>query len=561
MAEKPVGGKQFGPLVGAIDQGTSSTRFLVFSAKNAEVITFHQIQAAQKYPREGWVEMDPMELLSAVEECIKKACENMEHLSVNPSDIVAVGISNQRETTVAWDSITGKPLYNAIVWQDNRTASTVDQLLAGVPQGNKEYLKPICGLPLSTYFSALKMRWLLDNVPAVKTAAANKTLLFGTIDSWIIWNLTGGSQGGLHLTDVTNASRTMLMNIKSLEWDPYLCKFFDVPVEFLPKIRSSSEIYGYIMSGYLKGVPISGCLGDQQAALLGQLCFSQGQAKNTYGTGCFLLYNTGKSIIQSDHGLLTTVAYQFGRNQPPMYALEGSVAVAGAVINWLRDQIGFLGNDSEIERLAASAPNSGDVYFVPAFSGLFAPYWRTDARGVLCGLTQHTSKAQVARAALESICFQTRDILEAMNIDSGMPLQKLQVNGGMTNNSLLMQLQSDLIGIPVVRQVLAEVTSLGAAIAAGSAEGINVWSIEDFKKHQGSASEMFVPAISTDERDVRYNKWKMAVERSLGWAAPKKSPKMTDERYRLLASIPFSLYFISTFGLIVLAAELAKHNR
>ncbi|XP_071449832.1 glycerol kinase 3-like [Hetaerina americana] len=558
MGEKPIGGKQFGPLVGAIDQGTSSTRFLVFSAKNAEVITFHQIPAVQKYPREGWVEMDPMELLAAVEECIKKSCENMEHLSVSPSDIVAVGITNQRETTIAWDSITGKPLYNAIVWQDNRTASTVDQLLAGVPQGNKEYLKPICGLPLSTYFSALKMRWLIDNVPAVKNATMKKTCLFGNVDSWIIWNLTGGSQGGLHLTDVTNASRTMLMNIKTLEWDPYLCKFFDIPVDLLPKIRSSSEIYGYIMNGCLNGVPISGCLGDQQAALLGQLCFSQGQAKNTYGTGCFLLYNTGKSIIHSEHGLLTTVAYQFGRDKPPMYALEGSVAVAGAVINWLRDQIGFLGNDLEIERLAASAPNSGDVYFVPAFSGLFAPYWRTDARGVLCGLTQHTSKAQVARAALESICFQTRDILEAMDKDSGMPLQKLQVNGGMTSNSLLMQLQADLIGIPVVRQVLAEITSLGAAIAAGSAEGINVWSLEEFKKHQGSASETFVPSISADEKDVRYNKWKMAVDRSLGWAAPKKSPKMTDERYRLLASIPFSLYFISTFGLIVLAAELAK---
>lgn len=560
MAGKPAGGKQFGPLVGAIDQGTSSTRFLVFSANNAEIITYHQIPATQQYPREGWVEMNPVELLEAVIICMNKVFENMKHLSVDPADIVAIGITNQRETTVVWDTFTGKPLHNAIVWQDNRTASTVDQLLAGTPEGNKEYLKPICGLPLSTYFSALKMRWLVDNVPAVKAAVDKRTCLFGNMDSWLIWNLTGANKGGLHLTDVTNASRTMLMNIETLKWDPYLCKFFDIPMELLPEIKSSSEIYGYLTGGCFKGVPISGCLGDQQAALVGQMCFSQGQAKNTYGTGCFLLYNTGKSIIHSDHGLLTTVAYQFGRNSPPMYALEGSVAVAGAVINWLRDQIGFLGNDLEIERLAASVENSGDVYFVPAFSGLFAPYWRTDARGVLCGLTQHTSKAQVAHAALESICFQTRDILEAMNKDSGMPLKMLQVNGGMTTNSLLMQLQADLIGIPVVRQVLSEVTSLGAAIAAGSAEGINVWSIDKFKEHH-SAHEKFVPSITEDERDIRYTKWKMAVERSLGWAVPKKSTKMTDERYRLLASIPFSLYFISTFGLIVLAAELAKHKR
>ncbi|KAF4526215.1 hypothetical protein B566_EDAN001900 [Ephemera danica] len=515
---------RFGPLVAAIDQGTSSTRFMVFAARTSELITYHQIPLRPLLPREGWVEQDPRELLSAVRECIERTVENLKQLDVDPADIVATGVANQRETTVVWDKNTGEPLYNTIVWNDSRTSATVDQLLAKTPSHNTDYLKPLCGLPISTYFSALKLRWLLDNVAAVSKAAEEHRLCFGNVDSWIIWNLTGGKDGGLHMTDATNASRTMLMNIETLKWDQTLCKFFGVPMDILPVIKSSSEIYGYLMESSLKGLPISGCLGDQQAALVGQLCFKQGQAKNTYGTGCFLLYNTGTAMVQSQHGLLTTVAYQLGPNTPPVYALEGSVAVAGASTTWLRDNMGLLPDVAQTEAIAASVNDTADVYLVPAFSGLFAPHWRKDARGVLCGLTQFTSRAHIIRAALEAICFQTRDILEAMDKD--------------------------------IRPSMAETTALGAAMAAGFAEGIKVWDLNK-ESPESIISDVFRPSISEDQRDVRYSKWKMAVERSLGWST-QQPKKMPDERYRLLASLPGTLFAFSSFALLVLARQLSR---
>ncbi|XP_063223008.1 glycerol kinase 3-like isoform X2 [Bacillus rossius redtenbacheri] len=504
---------RFGPLVGAIDEGTSSARFLVFSARTAEVVAAHQVELVKLYPQEGWVEQDAQVLLRTVRECMERVADKLRAQGVATSDVVAVGVTNQRETTVVWDSSTGKPLYNAIVWQDMRTTSTVDSLLEAVPGRNKDYLKPLCGLPLSPYFSALKLRWLLDHVPEVYQAVLEGRCMFGTVDSWLIWNLTGGKDGGVHVTDVSNASRTMLMSLDTLQWDNKLCRFFQVPREILPAIRSSSEIYGTIAEGALKGTPISGCLGDQQSALLGQMCTREGQAKSTYGTGCFLLYNTGTKPVRSRHGLLTTVAYQLGPAAPPVFALEGSVAVAGAALGWLRDNIRIMQDVSETETLAETVSCTGDVYFVPAFSGMYAPYWRQDARGVICGITEETSQLHIVRAALEAVCFQTRDILEAMNQDCGAPLTKLQVDGGMTANSLLMQLQADLVGISVVRPVMTETTALGAAIAAGSAKGVEVWNTDA----KALPCDVFKPNISEEERDARYSKWKMAVERSFGW--------------------------------------------
>jgi glycerol kinase len=512
----PVVTGKYGPLVGAIDEGTSSARFLIFAAHTRQVVASHQIEISSTYPQEGWVEQDPTEILIAVQQCIKKAVEILQADSVEPSDIVAVGITNQRETTVVWDSITGEPLHNAIVWLDARTTSTVDAILETVPNRSLNYLKPLCGLPISPYFSALKLHWLMENVPRVRQAIDEKRCCFGTIDSWLIWNLTGGKDGGIHITDVTNASRTMLMNIETLQWDPLLCRFFKIPMDLLPEIRSSSEVYGSIADGVLKGVPISGCVGDQQSALLGQMCFKQGQAKSTYGTGCFLLYNTGTARVDSTHGLVTTVAYQLGKKAAPVYALEGSVAVAGAALSWLKDNINLLQNASEIEPIATQAGSNGDVYFVPAFSGLYAPYWQQDARGVICGITDETTKGHIIRAALEAVCFQIRDILEAMSKDCGLQLTRLQVDGGMTANNLLMQTQADLVGIPVMRPVMAETTALGAAMAAGSAEGIEVW---DLNNIQPVPCDIFNPLIKEDDRDARYSKWKMAVERSFGWEA------------------------------------------
>ncbi|KAK9498284.1 hypothetical protein O3M35_002953 [Rhynocoris fuscipes] len=502
------------PLIGAIDEGTSSARFLVFSGQTYSLIASHQIAITKECPREGWVEQDATVILEAVKECLDKGAQILNSKFIDVSQLAAIGISNQRETTILWDKYTGKPFHKAIVWLDMRTTSTLESLLDKIPNRNKDHFKSICGLPLSPYFSALKIRWLMDNVSEVREAIEKGSCLFGTMDTWLIWNLTGGTNGGIHVTDVTNASRTMLMNLKTLKWDQNLCKFFNIPEEILPEIKSSSEIYGNIRSGVMDGIPISGCLGDQHAALLGQKCLNIGQAKSTYGTGCFLLYNTGTKIVESRHGLITTVGYQLGREQPAYYALEGSIAVAGAAFAWLKDNIGLVEEVNEIESLAKSVDQSGDVYFVPAFSGLYAPYWKPDARGTICGITEETGRTHILRATLEALCFQTRDILEAMNKDCGIPLNKLQVDGGAIKNNLLMQLKADICGIPIVRPHMAETSALGAAMAAGAAKGIQVCNFNDI---QPSASDTFTPKITDQERHSRYSKWKMAVERSFGW--------------------------------------------
>uniref|UniRef100_A0A8C9TNJ9 glycerol kinase n=1 Tax=Scleropages formosus TaxID=113540 RepID=A0A8C9TNJ9_SCLFO len=495
-----------GPLVAAVDQGTSSTRFLVFNAKTAELLSHHQVEIKQSFPKEGWVEEDPREILQSVYECMERTCEKLTQLNIDISNIKAIGVTNQRETTLVWDKETGEPLYNAIgaratprhstppldraarnLWLDLRTQSTVERLINKTPGRNKNHLKT--GLPISTYFSAVKLRWLVDNVLEVHEAVQSHRAMFGTIDSWLIWCLTGGRNGGVHCTDVTNASRTMLFNIHTMDWDPELCKYFDIPMEILPKVRSSSEIYGLMKSGSLTGVPISGCLGDQSAALVGQMCFQDGHAKNTYGTGCFLLRNTG---------------------------LKGSVAIAGAVVQWLKDNLGIVQSSVEIENLAAAVGTSYGCYFVPAFSGLYAPYWEPSARGIICGLTQFTNRSHLAFAALEAVCFQTREILDAMNQDSGIPLTQLQVDGGMTSNRLLMQLQADILCIPVVKPSMPETTALGAAMAAGAAEGVSVWSLKP-EDLTAVTCEKFEPQINPEESEFRYARWKKAVQKAMNW--------------------------------------------
>uniref|UniRef100_A0A8C5FSR1 glycerol kinase n=1 Tax=Gadus morhua TaxID=8049 RepID=A0A8C5FSR1_GADMO len=467
-----------GPLVAAIDQGTSSTRFLVFNSKTAELLSHHQVEIKQSFPKEGWVEEDPKEILQSVYECMDRTCEKL-----------------TQPETITWKKIKALSFAScATVWLDLRTQSTVERLISKTPGRNKNHLKT--GLPISTYFSAVKLKWLMDNVEEVHRAVVSKRAMFGTVDSWIIWCLTGGRSGGVHCTDVTNASRTMLFNIHTLDWDPELCKYFDIPMEILPKVRSSSEIYGLMKSGALNGIPISGCLGDQSAALVGQI-----------GSGC---------PVMSDHGLLTTVAYKLGRDKPACYALEGSVAIAGAVVRWLQDNLGIIQTSEELEKMAASVGTSYGCYFVPAFSGLYAPYWEPSARGIICGLTQFTNRKHVAFAALEAVCFQTREILDAMNQDSGIPLSQLQVDGGMTSNRLLMQLQADILCIPVVKPSMPETTALGAAMAAGSAEGVSVWSLrpEDLSE---VTSEKFEPQINPEESEFRYARWKKAVEKSKNW--------------------------------------------
>ncbi|XP_063809535.1 glycerol kinase isoform X1 [Pseudophryne corroboree] len=544
-----------GPLVGAIDQGTGSTRFLVFNAKTAELLSHHQVEIQQKFPKEGWVEQDPKEILQSVYECVEKTCEKLAQLSIEITTIKAIGVSNQRETTVVWDKTTGEPLYNAIVWLDLRTQSTVERLLKKIPGRNKNFFKCRTGLPLSTYFSAVKLRWLLDNVEEIQNAVAEGRAMFGTVDSWIIWNLTGGKHGGVHCTDVTNASRTMLFNINTLEWDTELCQFFDIPMSLLPKVRSSSEIYGLmkispsLKSGALTGVPISGCLGDQSAALVGQMCFQDGQAKNTYGTGCFLLCNTGQKPVVSEHGLLTTVAYQLGRDQPACYALEGSVAIAGAVVRWLRDNLGIVKTTEEVEKLAAEVGTSYGCYFVPAFSGLYAPYWEPSARGIICGLTQFTNKNHIAFAALEAVCFQTREILDAMNKDCGIPLSQLQVDGGMTNNKILMQLQADILCIPVVKPSMPETTALGAAMAAGAAEGVGVWSLKP-SDLTAVTCERFEPQINPEESEFRYARWKKAVIKSMGWDSAEPATNGNGD-YSIFSSLPLGFYLVSSMVILI----------
>lgn len=523
----------------------------IFDSRTSELITYHQTPVKQYFPKEGWVEEDPVEILNTVRECIEKATDNLQSLEIDVHSIKAIGITNQRESTIAWDRFTGKPLYNAIIWLDTRTVETVASLIEKTPGHDKNFFRPRCGLPISTYFSATKMRWLIDNCPSVQEALADGRCVFGTVDSWLVWNLTGGPNGGRFVTDVTNASRTMLMNLRTLAWDTELCHFFKIPLEVLPEICSSSEIYGDLSETRLKGIPISAILGDQQAALVGQGCLKRGNIKNTYGTGCFLLCNTGSEIIESEHGLLTTVAYQFGRNRSPCYALEGSVAIAGAAVTWLQDNLGLISDASQLETLASSVPDTCGCYFVPAFSGLFCPYWQTNARGILCGLSQYTKKSHIARACLEAVCFQTRDVMEAMYQDSGMKLTLLRVDGGMAANNLLMQMQSDLVGINVVRPSMLESTALGAAMAAGMAEGIDIWKLNEDQINDNATADVFVPSISESDRDRRFAWWTKAVKRSMDWELSDKDTNGD----RSSASLPYGLFAVLSFA-IVLAAEL-----
>lgn len=498
------------PFVGSIDQGTSSTRFILFDT-TGKIVLSHQVEFEQKYPEPGWVEQDPLLILSTVRTCVDEVYKQYEAKKIgSKEDIKAVGITNQRESTVLWDKTTGKPLYNAIIWSDGRTQTTCAKLLEKA-NGDRDVMREKTGLPISTYFSGIKFRWMLDNVPEVKKACDENRALFGTIDTWLVWNLTGGVGKGLHITDVTNASRTMMMDIRSLKWDPELCKFLGVPDNLLPEIKSSSEVYGNLTEGPLIGIPIAGILGDQQAAVVGQGCFQVGEAKSTYGTGCFMLYNTGEHIVNSTHGLLTTVAYQLGPNAKPIYALEGSVAVAGSAIKWLRDNLGIIQKASDMDVLASSVPDTGGAYFVPAFSGLFAPYWKDNARGVLVGITQFITKAHIARATLEAIAFQAKEVLDAMHNDAKSPLTKLKVDGGVTNSLLMLQIQADLLGIPVIQPKSIETTSFGAAYAAGLAVG--VWT--QIPDQEGAVE--YNPTILEEERSERLSSWKKAVQRTLDW--------------------------------------------
>jgi len=507
----PVRRKPDTTYIGAIDQGTTSTRFMVFDDEGREVAR-RQLEHEQILPKPGWVEHNPIEIAARTDEVIAGALRSA---GLSGRDLSAIGITNQRETIVVWDPRTGRPWYNAIVWQDTRTDRDIQAL-----SSHRDELCRRTGLPPATYFSASKLRWILDRVDGVREAAASGGAVCGTIDTWVIWNLTGGTNGGLHVTDVTNASRTQLMNLRTLDWDDRLLSLFDVPRAMLPRIHPSSgrNCYGTTHGHGPMGaeVPITGNLGDQHAALVGQVCFAPGEAKNTYGTGNFMLLNTGAEIVPSTAGLLTTMGYQFDGGAPT-YALEGSIAVTGSAVQWLRDQLQIITSAQEIEALAASVPDSGGSYFVPAFSGLFAPYWRSDARGAIVGLSRFNTKAHLARATLEAICFQTRDVLDAMVNDSGVRLSTLRVDGGATVNDLLMQMQADILGVRVVRPVVAETTALGAAYAAGLAVGI--WTDLESLRSQWKVDREWEPTWSADQREAAYAGWKKAVERSLNWVS------------------------------------------
>jgi len=493
--------------LGALDQGTTSTRFIVFD-RGGHIVACDQREHEQIYPKPGWVEHDPQEIWNRTQEVIAGA---LQQKSLKPSDLAAIGITNQRETTVLWNRRTGEPAHNAIVWQDTRTAESVAELSK---VGGQNRFRAKTGLPLTTYFSSLKIRWLLENVRGVREQAEAGDVLFGNVDTFLAWHLTGGIRGGIHVTDVTNASRTQLMNLGTLDWDQEVLEAFGIPNAMLPRICSSSEIYGTIRESTVQGAQLAGILGDQQAALVGQTCFHPGEAKNTYGTGCFLLMNVGKKPVPSNFGLLTTVGYKIGA-QAPIYALEGSIAITGALVQWLRDNLNLISKSNEVESLAASVSDNGGVYFVPAFSGLYAPYWKDSARGVITGLTRYANKGHVARAVLEATAFQTREVLEAMEKDSGIALGSLRTDGGMVGNNFLMQFQADILNKPVVRPVVRETTALGAAYAAGLATGF-YRNMDDLRANW-SVDRTWQPQLEGSRREEMYRLWKKAVTRSFDW--------------------------------------------
>ncbi|MDQ4092834.1 MAG: glycerol kinase GlpK [Actinomycetota bacterium] len=494
--------------VAAIDQGTTSTRCMVFD-HDGRVISVDQREHEQHLPRAGWVEHDPLEVWAKTREVAAGALAKAD---LTPGDIAAVGIANQRETAVVWDRVSGEPVYNAIVWQDTRTDRLCTELGGATGTGRYQHRT---GLPLSTYFSGPKIRWILDQVDGARRRANSGELCFGTMDTWLLWNMTGGSSGGLHVTDVTNASRTLLMDLDTLSWDEGIAEEMGIPVSMLPQIRSCSEVHGKVRArGALAGVPVAGILGDQQAAMFGQACLSVGDAKNTYGTGNFMLLNTGTEKVMSRHGLLTTVCYKIG-SQNPVYALEGSVAVTGSLVQWLRDNLGMISSAAEIEDAAATVEDNGGAYFVPAFSGLFAPHWRPDARGAIVGLTRYVTRGHLARAALEATAFQSREVLDAMNADSGVALTSLKVDGGMVVNELLMQFQADILAVPVIRPVVGETTALGAAYAAGLAVGF--WSGEAEIRTNWTADRRWNPTMEPQRREELYTQWRKAVSRTFNW--------------------------------------------
>ncbi|NLF64602.1 MAG: glycerol kinase GlpK [Chloroflexi bacterium] len=495
--------------VAAIDQGTTSTRCMIFNHAG-EPVASHQLEHEQIYPQPGWVEHDPLEIWARTEDVVREA---MRKAGASPDDIAAVGVTNQRETTVVWDKNTGKPYYNAIVWQDTRTDRIVN---AFARDGGQDRFRAKVGLPLATYFSGPKVKWILENVDGVREAAERGDAIFGNIDTWIIWNLTGGPDGGKHVTDVTNASRTMLMNLETLDWDDEIVNIMGIPKSMLPEIRPSSEVYGHTKANGPFGsvIRVAGDLGDQQAATVGQVCFSPGEAKNTYGTGCFMLLNTGTEPVPSESGLLTTLCYKFG-DEPAVYALEGSIAITGALVQWIRDNLKMIEKSSEIEELARTVEDNGGIYFVPAFSGLFAPYWRNDARGAIVGLTRYVNRGHIARAVLEATAYQTAEVLEAMEKDSGVELTALKVDGGMVFNDTLMQFQSDILGVPVVRPKVAETTALGAAYAAGYAVGF--WTSYDEMRENWGVDKRWEPKMDEAKREKQYKEWKKAVTRTFDW--------------------------------------------
>jgi glycerol kinase len=491
----------------ALDQGTTSSRAMVFN-HDGTVAAVSQKEHEQIYPKPGWVEHDPKEIWARSQEVLDEA---LEQVGATADDIAGLGITNQRETTVVWDRNTGEPVMNALVWQDTRTDKLVDELSA---DGGQDRFRAKVGLPLATYFSGPKVRWVLDNVDGARERAEAGDLMFGNIDTWCIWNLTGGTDGGLHITDVSNASRTMLMDLETLSWDEDIASTIGVPMSMLPEIRASSDVYGEVKNGGFTGVPIAGDLGDQQAATFGQACLSPGEAKNTYGTGNFLLLNTGTEAVQSKSGMLTTLGYKIGDNDA-VYCLEGAIAITGALVQWLRDNLKLIKAAPEVEELASSVDDNGGLYIVPAFSGLFAPYWKSNARGVFAGLTRYVNAGHIARATLEATAFQSREVVEAMNQDSGVALESLKVDGGMVGNDLLMQFQADLLGVPVIRPAVAETTALGAAYAAGLATGF--WASEDDIRNNWAEDKRWEPTMDPAKRDEYYSYWKKAVTRTFDW--------------------------------------------